>query len=242
MSRYSCVLGALRPKMGTSKDNRQRCIDLTGLEVKCTYCNEKVKTKGVFCAWCTSCLYCSDDCESKDRTNHSIDMCIKLFELAMNAGEQADALRNTEIDPSLLFVEGLPAIPHTRHEEAGKALRDYFTAREKLNNELLREGGRGRNSRAGNIGNELAIEVALANYRDLVLLRKTAHDGILNLYLATDRIQDMYDMSCFFARRGNPNLVTYSDEELKSVWKKDVPRRDVKNLTSNANKEMTRSA
>ena len=78
----------------------------------------------------------------------------------------------------------------------------YSLARENLIKQLMREGCR-RGHSAGELANRSvsAFDVAISHSIDLLFLNKKNFKDVMTIYLITGRLEELYDLCCFFTRK-----------------------------------------
>eukprot|EP00571_Detonula_confervacea_P002555 CAMPEP_0172319624 /NCGR_PEP_ID=MMETSP1058-20130122/38156_1 /TAXON_ID=83371 /ORGANISM="Detonula confervacea, Strain CCMP 353" /LENGTH=675 /DNA_ID=CAMNT_0013034707 /DNA_START=540 /DNA_END=2567 /DNA_ORIENTATION=- len=92
--------------------------------------------------------------------------------------------------------------------------------------------GDGSTGEVPNNKNELAMEIAITHCKDIIFLRGDT-DMILNLYLSTGRLQELYDLSCYYTRKGchyrkkKQGCVDLDNPELNLIWTNQVKHQNI---------------
>lgn len=198
----------------------------------CICCQGKI-IKEVYCP-CKSCIYCSDECKSKDLSVHG-----------KRCGDIKDAVEY--IKPiAYRLQERLMVYGETLKEDYGENLFEfgraekerrmcqsftssYFIDRMSLISLLVDEGVSRTDGRGNMTANNLALDIAIMQCRHLFVLDKydsyySVLDGLnskkevlMNLYLFTERYDLLFDLCSFYARNGAKYFSYYTQSYLARI-------------------------
>ena len=198
----------------------------------CICCQGKI-IKAVYCP-CKSCIYCSDECKSKDLSVHG-----------KRCGDIKDAVEY--IKPiAYRLQERLMVYGETLKEDYGENLFEfgraekerrmcqsftssYFIDRMSLISLLVDEGVSRTDGRGNVTANNLALDIAIMQCRHLFVLDKydsyySVLDGLnskkevlMNLYLFTERYDLLFDLCSFYARNGAKYFSYYTQSYLARI-------------------------
>ena len=198
---------------------------------RCACCQGKVDEQdnviSIRCA-CGSCVYCSVNCRRNDLSEHEA-RCDVIIQMTEDINDHATHLENrlAHFDQSLendypenLFEFGV------REDDRDLCLSfamTYFVSRQRLIEVLISEG------LARTTINDLAFEIAINECKHLFILDKydsyySRADGLLpkkeilmNLFLFTERYQELYNLCCFYASNGEKYFSHYSPWYIEQI-------------------------
>mmetsp|Transcript_23191 Transcript_23191/g.50203 ORF Transcript_23191/g.50203 Transcript_23191/m.50203 type:complete len:800 (-) Transcript_23191:1350-3749(-) len=208
--------------------NHRIPVDNISMRV-CAYCRGDIAwgndSEGIHCG-CYSCVYCSGTCRARDWFLHST-RCVQIQSLTRDIRLRTADLRSHNPDVLILFERERPHLLLLSVSAQLRSVRKkIFNAREKVIKELIHEGCR-RGYSAGEMSNQtvLAYDIAIKQRLDLLLLQNNTKQ-ILNLYLLTGRLEETYDLCCYFTRKDHTEK-KLNDHELNTIWKKQVPHENI---------------
>jgi hypothetical protein len=235
------ILQALNPaplsSHGDPSDNQhverslRRCLCCRGIVQYFHECN---------CA-CGVCIYCSEKCQREDSSQHQarcddiVKAMKRIYKKFILFAERGRSNIEEFVGPygrghfDTLSVYGMG-------EGSESCWKDYFLLRQQLIEELIMEGIARTDGNGKMKQNEVALNTAIYHCQQLFTIDKDdsyySHvvgliprkETLMNLYLFTGRYQELYDLCCFYVRKGEHTIHTPYRQGFDLLGTRDISK------------------